>query len=140
MTANAGSTLLTKILDTLKVSRGLFCLEMFEEAELKCLEVLFLIELIDEQIDDLLLSDLEPDRKEALDLKRFSALVYGLCLEDLGIVILAAGKRQQAEATLTEALAVLETALGSHHQHVVRIFQRLHELDHLYHPSCDSES
>lgn len=59
-----------------------------------------------------------------------ASVIYGLCLEDLGVVRVCQGKKRQADITLTEAHSVLEAALGATHLDVLRVFGRLQELYH----------
>jgi len=56
--------------------------------------------------------------------------LYGLCLEDLGVMRICQGKMRQADITLTESHSVLKTVFGDEHPDVVRVFERLHELCH----------
>ena len=56
--------------------------------------------------------------------------VYGYCLEDLGISLIAMNCLDEAREVLGEALCVMEKHLGSRATEVVRIFGRLHDLYH----------
>lgn len=53
---------------------------------------------------------------------------YGLCLNDLGIMLTAQGKVDEAREVFIEALHVLEKILGSGAAEVDMIFGRLHDL------------
>lgn len=121
------------ILRRLDEGRRLFDQQRFFEAENNYLEALYLIKIVKDYIDSrmtqmhLLNVDQHSDmRKEQSSI----AVAYGLCLEDLGIVHIAAGKRNQAAFVLAQALSELDLIFRPDHEHVKRVLCRLHALCH----------
>jgi hypothetical protein len=58
------------------------------------------------------------------------SLAYGYCVEDLGIILTAVNRLDEAREVLGEALGVMEPLLGSRAPEVERIVGRLHDLYH----------